>query len=275
MKIQPGIAISPRKTKFGPIMFSGRLNEGLDVLHQAGFKYVELSLRKVHDVNLSELKQKLSDLDIKVTSIATGQGYMVDRLSLGSEDSTVRNKAIEHFKVMTDFGKEISAGFMILGGMRGSLAGTGKEYEKNYKNALAAIREVAEYAGENDIPLVFEPINRYETNWVHSTQDGLDFLEKLDVESAKLLLDTFHMNIEEISMVDAIKKAGDKIGYIHFADNTRHPPGQGSINYRAVIDALSSIAYCGPVVVEALPLPDDKTAVLNTAKFWQEMSIPL
>ena len=275
MKIQPGIAISPRQTNFGPIMFSGRLYEGLNVLHQAGFKYVELSLRTIQDVNPDELNQKLSDLDIKVTSVATGQAFLFDNLSFGSDDSATRKKAIEHFNTMTLFAKKINAGQMILGGMRGNLAGKGEVFSKNFENGIAAIREVAEFTDANEIPLVIEPINRYETNWIHTTQEGIDFLDRIGVGSVKLLLDTFHMNIEEASMVDAIKNAGERIGYIHFADNTRRPPGQGNIDYRAVLDALDTINYCGPVVVEALPLPDDKTAVFDTAEFWKNMSIPL
>jgi len=159
MKIQPGIAISPRKTNFGPIMFSGRLNEGLNVLHETGIKFVELSLRTVQDVNPDELNHRLSDLDIKVTSVATGQAYLFDNLSFGSDDSAIRKKAIEHFKNMTLFAKEINAGAMILGGMRGNLAGTNDIFEKNFENGLAAIREVAEFTDENEISLVFEPIH--------------------------------------------------------------------------------------------------------------------
>jgi len=275
MKLQPGIAISPRKTNFGPIMFSGRLNEGLKDLNQAGFHFVELSLRTVEDVDADELNKKLSDLDINVTAVATGQAFLFDGLSLGSDDRSIREKAIEHFNKMTVFAKKINAGQMILGGMRGNLAGTGDEFKKNFENGLAAIRTVAEFTDKNDIPLAFEPINRYETNWIHTLQEGCDFLDKIGIDSAKLLIDTFHMNIEEANMAAAIKSAGKKVGYVHFADNTRYPPGQGAINYRKVLDALDSINYSGPVVTEALPLPDDNTAVLNTAKFWQDMSIAL
>jgi sugar phosphate isomerase/epimerase len=159
--------------------------------------------------------------------------------------------------------------------MRGNLIGQGDVYKQNYENAIAAIRESAEFCEANGITLVFEPINRYETNWIHSVKDGLGFLEDLGVESVKLLIDTFHMNIEESNTVEAIKLAGKKIGYVHFADNTRYPPGQGQINYRSVLDALKSVDYSGPVVVEALPLPDDKTAVMNCAAFWKDMEIEL
>ena len=75
--------------------------------------------------------------------------------------------------------------------------------------------------------------------------------------------------------VDAIKKTGDRVGYMHFADNTRHAPGQGQTNFKDILLALESIHFSGPIVAEVLPLPDDKTAVMNTAQFWKEMSFEL
>jgi len=274
-KIFPGIALSPRLTKFGPVMFSGNLGEGLSTVNAVGFKYVELSLRSTNDIDPDELNNTLERLNLKITAIATGQVCLFDQLCLGSENEQLRKKAVEHFKAITLLAKKIKSGAVIIGGIRGRLAGSESEYQRNFDNGVEAIRECAKWTEANGIPLLIEPINRYETNWIFTAADGRDLIERIGVNTVKLLLDTFHMNIEESNIVDAVTKTGDQLGYVHFADNTRHAPGQGQTDFKHILSALEKIGYSGPVVAEVLPLPDDKTAVLNTAKFWKNMDIPL
>ncbi|HSN47136.1 MAG TPA: sugar phosphate isomerase/epimerase family protein [Flavobacterium sp.] len=274
-KIFPGIALSPRLTKFGPVMFSGHLEDGLKAVSAAGFKYVELSLRSTNDVDPDELNATLEKLNLKITAIATGQACLFDQLCLGADDEQLRKKAVDHFKAITLLAKKINSGAVIIGGIRGRLSGSESEYERNFDNGVNAIRECANWTKANGIPLLIEPINRYETNWIFTAEDGCDLIDRLGVSSVKLLLDTFHMNIEEPSIINAIIKTGDRLGYVHFADNTRHAPGQGQTDFKNILSALERIGYSGPVVAEVLPLPDDKTAVTDTAKFWKNMDIAL
>jgi sugar phosphate isomerase/epimerase len=275
IEIQPGIALSPRLTKFGPVMYSGRLGDGLKAVSKAGFKYVELSLRTILDVNPSELNKILLDLNLKITAIATGQACLFDQLCLGSEDEQLRKKAIEHFKAISILAKKINSGAVIIGGIRGRLAGSDSDYQRNFDNGVNAIRECAEWTQANEIPLLIEPINRYETNWIYTAKDGLALLDEIGINSVNLLLDTFHMNIEEASIPNAIELTNERLGYVHFADNTRHAPGQGQTDFKSILKALMKINYRGPIVAEVLPLPDDLTALKNTAKFWKDMVIHL
>jgi sugar phosphate isomerase/epimerase len=158
---------------------------------------------------------------------------------------------------------------VIIGGIRGSLKDEG-HYDELYDRGVEAFKACAAFTDSIDLTLLIEPINRYETNWIHTAANGLKLLDAIGVDSAKLLLDTFHMNIEEVSVVDAIRETGDRLGYMHFADNTRKAPGQGQIDFGSILDALEEIAYQGPIVAEVLPLPDDFSAVQNTAKFWRQ-----
>lgn len=268
-----GIALSPRKTKFGPVMFSGRLKEGLEAVSSAGFKFVELNVRSTDDLDPVALNQQLSALSLNVSAVATGQACLFDQLCFGSTDENQRIKAVAHFKRMASFAKEIHSGAIIIGGMRGLLSENESEYQSNYNQALAAIRECAEWTESIGITLLIEPINRYEINWLFTAEDGCKFLDAIGVKSVKLLLDTFHMNIEESNSVDAIIKAADRVGYIHFADNNRLAPGQGQTNFKEILFALEKINFSGPIIAEVLPLPDDLTAIKNTAKFWEDMSL--
>jgi len=268
-----GISISPQPTNFGPIMFAGRLFEGLRSLSENGLDCVELSLRSISDVSPFELKKILEDQNLFISAVATGQACLFDQLCLGCSNPDQKKRTVDHFKKVVDFALEIGSRAVIIGGIRGRLADAGDEYRRNFDNGLKAIRDCAEWTDKNHIPLLIEPINRYETNWILTAADGRKILDEIGIPTVKLLLDTFHMNIEEKSSVQAVLDTGNRLGYVHFADNTRYPPGQGQTNFRDILNALYQIGYSGPIVTEALPLPDDKTAVENTAKFWKDMEI--
>jgi 5-keto-L-gluconate epimerase len=266
---QKGIALSPRMTNFGPVMFRGRLDEGLQAVSEAGFNYVELSLRTTQDLDPVSFAQSCEALDLSVTAVATGQACLFDNLCLGAEEPERQQRTIAHFKEIAVFAKSIGAGAVIIGGIRGSLKDEG-HYDELYERGVEAFRACATFTDSIGLPLLIEPINRYETNWIHTAADGLRLLDAIGVNSAKLLLDTFHMNIEEANMVDAIRETGDRLGYMHFADNTRKAPGQGQTDFGSILDVLEEMDYQGPIVAEVLPLPDDLSAVQNTAKFWRQ-----
>ncbi len=252
-------------------MFSGRLDEGLEAVHQAGFSFVELSIRTKDDLEPKVFNQRCKALGLGVTAVATGQACLFDDLCLGCDDPIRQQMRLTISKGIAEFAMEINSGAVIIGGIRGSLNKDG-DYAGQYARGVDAFRSCAEWTDSIGIPLLIEPINRYETNWIYTAEEGRKVLDMIGLDSVKLLLDTFHMNIEEANMVEAILKTGDQLGYVHFADNTRHAPGQGQTDFKAVLAALEKINYHGPIVAECLPLPDDLTAVRNTAKFWQQIS---
>lgn len=267
-----GVAISPQKTSFGPLMYAGRLDEGLKVASQSKFDVVELSIRAVDDIDSNELIQRLNKLNLKVSAIATGQACLFDSLCLSAENNELQEKAVEHFKSIVMLAKTIGSEAVIIGGIRGRLTGTETQKLTQYEKGVEALRECAKWADKHSVTLLIEPINRYEMNWIHTTKEGLNVLEKIGIDSVKLLLDTFHMNIEEPNMLEAFRITGKRLGYVHFADNTRLAPGQGQIDFQAILDTLNEMGYEGPIVVEALPLPDDETALRFTAEFWQRIN---
>ena len=76
------------------------------------------------------------------------------------------------------------------------------------------------------------------------------------------------MNIEEVSITDAIRRAASRLGYVHLVDSNRHAPGQGHLPFASILGVLDEIGFAGPLVAEVIPLPDDETAARDTAAFW-------
>lgn len=111
------------------------------------------------------------------------------------------------------------------------------------EKAAPLLESLARFASDRGVKLLIEPLNRYSTPYCNNARDALYMAEKANHESVGVLLDTFHMNIEEASFERAILDSGDKLGHMHFADNNRTMPGSGHIDFGPVMEALRSISY--------------------------------
>jgi RpiB/LacA/LacB family sugar-phosphate isomerase len=266
-----GIALSPQPTSFGPLLYAGRLAEGLRMAAESGFNVVELSLRSVDGIEVDMLATMLDELNLSLVAIATGQSCIHDSLCLCDPRAEVRGATVARLKTIMQLASKFGAA-VIIGGIRGRLSGTAAEKEKQRAGAVEAIRECARFGATQGVMLLFEPINRYETNFINSSVDGLALLDEVDEPWFKLLLDTFHMNIEEADINAALEATGDRLGYVHVADSNRHAPGQGHIDFLSVLQTLARIGYEGPVTAEILPVPDDLTAIQQAGSFLTSLS---
>jgi sugar phosphate isomerase/epimerase len=262
-----GLAISPRPTTFGPVLFAGRMDEGIATARRLGFGLIELSLRSAADVNRKSLRSKLRAAGIAVSAIATGQACLFDGLCLSSTSESVRRNTIEHLRQEMELAAQLEAS-IILGGIRGRLDSEGGAQERARAAAVEAIEACVSAADRLGVQVLIEPINRYETNYLNTIDEVLDLIQQLRVGQVKVLLDTFHMNIEESRFEAAIRRAGPRLGYVHIVDSNRRAPGQGHVPFDAVMETLDAVGFDGPLVAEILPIPDDATAAQLTARFW-------
>ena len=122
---------------------------------------------------------------------------------------------------------------------------------RGWANSAAAIGATGEIAQAAGVDLVLEVVNRFETNLLNTTAQGLAFLAETGSDHVRLHLDTFHMNIEEASPAAAIRLAGDKLGYFHIGESNRGYLGDGTIDFDAIFDALVEIDYRRDIVFES------------------------
>src|SRR6185503_12992829 len=167
---------------------------------------------------------------------------------------------------MIDFAGSLGAP-AIIGSMQGRW-GDGITRAQALAWLAEALEELAPRAAVHGVPLLYEPLNRYETNLLNRVDDSLSFLKQLGAQNVKLLCDLFHMNIEEAGIADSLRLAGLQLGHIHFADSNRHAIGFGHTDIASVVQALRDIGYAGYVSGEVLPLPDgDRAAQQTMASF--------
>jgi D-psicose/D-tagatose/L-ribulose 3-epimerase len=119
------------------------------------------------------------------------------------------------------------------------------------RRAAESLREAADHAGERGVRLAVEPLNRFETDLVNTTEQGLELCAEVGRDNVGLLIDTFHMNIEEKDLGRAVRAAGDKVFHVQVAENDRGTPGSGHVPWAAFFAALREIDYRGQIVVES------------------------
>jgi sugar phosphate isomerase/epimerase len=133
-----------------------------------------------------------------------------------------------------------------------------------------ALEDLGEHARQYNVPLIFEPINRYETNMITTIGAGVELLTPLSTKNVRLLADLFHMNIEEVDSAASLQAGGALIGHVHFVDSNRRPAGMGHIDYRPIVAALEAIGYDRFASAEALSYPDPESAAKQTIETFRK-----
>jgi sugar phosphate isomerase/epimerase len=142
--------------------------------------------------------------------------------------------------------------------------------ERATKWLTDSLKKCGEYAAKMGVSLALEPLNRYERNFLNTVDDGLAIIGLVRADNIHLLLDTFHMNIEERSIGDSIRTAGKQVVHVHVADSNRWPPGFGHLNFDSIIAALKEIGYGGFLSLECLPKPDLAMALDKGIRYIQD-----
>ena len=170
------------------------------------------------------------------------------------EDAAVRKGGIDYLRTCVDLAAAVGSK-SVCGPM---FSATGKarllspeEREQQWAWAVESLGEVADYAGEKGVGLAIEPLNRFETDMVNTVAQGLALCERIGRDNVGLLLDTFHMNIEEKDVPGAIQSAGSRLRHFHACENDRGAPGSGHVQWEWVAAALGRAGYDDLVVIES------------------------
>jgi RpiB/LacA/LacB family sugar-phosphate isomerase len=261
-----GISLSPRKTVFGPVLFAGRLWEGINAVAEAGLDHIELSLCNVDDVDFQGLQKTLKVTGLKISAIATGQVCLEEGLCLAAKDPEKRQAAVARMKKLIELASRLESG-IIIGGVRGKIDSSKNDRFKQEAQVLEAIIACVHYAKLLGVPVYLEPINRYETNFINNVSEALSVLNKINETGIFLLLDTFHMNIEEYDLPAALLAASNRLGYLHISESNRLAPGQGHLDFITLLQTAKNMGFQGPITAEILPLPDDESALQAVVQF--------
>ena len=236
-----------------------------------GFDVLEIScamLKNISDMELLEVKKMAADEGIILTA-GYGPG---PQENLASSDPHIVKNAIAFY---TDILKKLQKlDIHTLGG--GIYSYWPVDYTKpidkagDWERSVANVRKVGKIANDLGIDYCLEVLNRFEGYLLNTCAEGKKFVEEVDVPAVKIMLDTFHMNIEEDDMIQAILLAGDRLGHFHVGENNRRVPGKGKLPWYEIGAALRSIGYTKNVVME--PFVRNGGGVGNDIKIWRDLS---
>jgi 5-keto-L-gluconate epimerase len=252
------ISVSVQQTRYGDVAFSGNIERTLARMAELGYDGVELQIRDPDAIDAEELGALLRRYRLGLPVIATGQAWIEECLSFSDPDPEVRAAAVDRAKAQLRLAQELDT-MVMLGLLRGRHGGAVPR-EQAMAWVVEAHRVCAAYAKALGVRIVVEPVDRFEVDLIHSTQDGLAFLNQIGFENVGLVLDTFHLNIEDVSIEGSIREAGDLLWHLHLSDSNRWYPGAGHIDYASVMRVLREIGYQGYVSGEFMPKPDAETA---------------
>ena len=252
--MKKSIVVSIQPTKFSALAFKEDFEKSIKKVADLGFDGAELAVRNPKDLKVENIIKIIKENDLEVPAIGTGQAYGEEGLSFSDPDEVIRKMAVERINDQIVFASNFNAQ-VIIGLIRGNVEeSVGRAEAEEW--TIDCLRKCIEFAKEYNIGLTLEPVNRYESNFINTLNEGIEFINRVGVSNLGLLADTFHMNIEEVSIYDSIIQAKDYITHVHFADSNRWAPGCGHIDFRKVVETLKKIDYQGYVSAEILPLPD-------------------
>lgn len=250
------------QAKGGPFVFWDDLPASCARAAALGFDAIEIFPPSPEAVERSALEELLTGHGLQLAAVGTGAGWVLHRLHLSHADAQIRAQARAFISGIIDYAGSLGAP-AIIGSMQGRFE-NGVTREQALAWLAEGLNELGARAERHGVPLLYEPLNRYETNLINRIGDGVEFLETLQTDNVKLLADLFHMNIEEGALADAIRVGGRHIGHVHFVDSNRWPAGHGHTDFRPIAQALRGIDYSGYLSAEALPLPSSDEAARQT-----------
>jgi D-psicose/D-tagatose/L-ribulose 3-epimerase len=223
---------------------------------KCGFDILEVNAPKVarmSDAERDVLKGAIADAGLSLTySIG-----MTADMDLVSENTASRRKGIAFLqqvaRAMKQMGGTVLAGINYSSWPRKLLPDEDKQILTD--RAIEGVREAIKAAEDNDVIFCVEVVNRFEQFIMNTAVEGIAFAERVGSPNCKILLDTFHMNIEEDSLGSSIVEAGNWLGHFHLGETNRRPPGRGRIPWPEIFGALRQINYQGAVVMEPFLLP--------------------
>jgi D-psicose/D-tagatose/L-ribulose 3-epimerase len=244
----------------------------VDKVADLGFDILEVNAGTIANMTSTErkaLKEHADAHDI-ILSYCIGLPAAYD---VASENAAIRKRGLEYLEKMIVGIGEMGGG--PLGGITysywpGTLPENGDK-RLIVDRSIASMKEVAKMAVENNVVMVLEVVNRFEQFIMNCCDEALDYVKRVDNPNVKIMLDTFHMNIEEDTIGGAIEKAGPYLGHLHIGENNRRPPGYGHIPWGELATALKKINYQGYIVMEPFLMPGGQVG--RDIKVFRDLSI--
>lgn len=236
---------------------------------QMGFDMIEVPLENVGDMDHETGARIVQDNGLGVSAcVAMGP----DR-DLIHPDAAIRDRGLSYVRQAIEAAQKLGATNLvgpIYSAVGRTWQATPDERARDVDLLVSQLIQLARHAAEHDVVLCLEPLNRFETSFLNLTDQAIEIIDRVDHSACRLMLDTFHMNIEERSPGDAIRAAGSRLKHVHACENDRGAPGSGHIDWPKIAQALRDVGYQGPLVIESFTA--DVQSIARAAAIWRPLA---
>lgn len=216
-----------------------------------GFDILEIGAAPLPDYSQEEIRSLKDCAAANGIQLTAGYGPTYDH-NVGSKDPAIQKNALEWFTRLFDVMAQLDIHW--IGGALYSYwpvdFSKGVDKPGDWKRSVEGMQKLAPIAAQYGIDLGMEVLNRFENHVLNTAEEGVAFVKEVGMDNVKVMLDTFHMNVEESSIGDAIRTAGSLLGHFHTGECNRMVPGKGRTPWREIGNALRDIRYDGAVVME-------------------------
>ena len=238
-------------------------------ISRAGYDRAELPFETLDGFDPAEARAVLAGFGLGSTTV----GAITADRDLLSEDAGVRENGERFLRGAIDAAAELGSPTMsgpIYSAVGRCWMQTSAERAADIECLVATLSPIAAHAAERGVRLGLEPLNRFETSFSNLVEQAVEVIDRVDNPALGLLLDTFHMNIEEKSIGDAIRAAGSRLVHFHACENDRGTPGSGHVPWPEVAQAIRDISYTGPIVIETFN--PRITAIARAVSTWRDFA---
>lgn len=234
-----------------------------------GFDLIELPVEDPALVDYARVRELLDEHELDVSLCAV----MSENRDLIHPDPEIRATGMDYVRTCIDIAQEVGAEYVV-GPLYAAVGrcwrSTPEQRQKETELLVEQLSVLSEYAGERDVLLLLEALNRFETSFLNLTSQVLEVVEQVDHPSCQVLVDTFHLGHEEKDMGEAIRAAGPRIRHVHVSENDRGIPGTGLLPWDDVAEALQDIDYDGAIVIESFTADND--VIARAASIWRPLA---
>ena len=238
----------------------------MERLKKMGYDGVELPVFDPQPDKYAALGKRLDELGLERTAVGI---CSVEANPIGA-DAAVRGRAVEHLKRLLDCCQASGSQTLVgpLYAALGHFSGKGPTADE-WKWGVETLRAAAEYARKLGIGMALEPLNRFEIYFLNAQADAARFASDIGIPGCGTLYDTFHANIEEKSVPEALRAVSATLKHVHISENDRSTPGAGGVNWKDTFAGLKSLGYDGWLTIEAFG--QAMPSVATATKIWRRM----
>ncbi len=229
-------------------------------LEKCGYEAIEIS-GEPYQYDVQKVKKLLEKHNLRCAGSVT---IMVGDRDLVREVEEIRKKSVQYCKDTIDMVKTLGGEFLCIVPATVGKVVSKADPDDEWKWAIECLREIHAFAKERDVRIGIEPINRFETNFIYNAKQALLLAQEV-ADDCGIILDGFHINIEEADPIASIREVGDKMIDFHVADTNRRPPGEGHHDWDAMIKAMNDSGYDKWLTNEAV-IPFDRTPISKSTR---------